>query len=66
MVGACSLQHWFDTDRNPSLDEEVIGLGGYGLTLAVLSSEDLEADPDDGDEEEALEESWAPKFAYGR
>lgn len=66
MVGACSLQHWFDTDRNPSLDEEVIGLGRYGLTLTVLSSEELAIDPDDEDEDEALEESWTPKFAYGR
>lgn len=54
-VGECGLRDWFDTDRNPRLDEEVIGLGKYGLTLTVLSSEELIAAPeDDNEEEEAL------------
>lgn len=66
-VGECGLRDWFDTDRNPRLDEEVIGLGKYGLTLTVLSSEELIADPeDDDDEEEALAKSWTPRFAYDR
>lgn len=50
------------------MDEEVIGLGAYGFTLTVLSSEELADDPDDEayEEEASLIESWTPKFARGR
>jgi hypothetical protein len=67
VVDETSLRVWFDTDRNVPLDEEVIGLGRYGLTLTVLSSEALEDDGEsDDDEEHELIERWTPKFAYGR
>ena len=67
MTGECRLADWFDTDRNVSLDEEVIGLGKYGLTLTILSSESLALrDEDDEDEDTALESSWTPRFAYRR
>ena len=67
MTGECQLTDWFDTDRNATLDEEVVGLGKYGLTLTVLSSEPLALqDDDEEDEEAALEASWTPRFAYGR
>jgi hypothetical protein len=67
-TGECRLRDWFDTDRNPTLDEQVVGLGSYGLTLTVLSSDELviDTDPDEEDEEAALEESWTPRFARGR
>lgn len=67
-TGECRLRDWFDTDRNPALDEQVVGLGSYGLTLTVLSSDELavDTDPDEEDEEAALEESWTPRFARGR
>ena len=67
-TGDCRLRDWFSTDRNPALDEQVVGLGSYGLTLTVLSSEALaiDTDQDDEDEDAALEESWTPKFARGR
>jgi hypothetical protein len=58
---------WFDTDRHVRLDEEVIGLGRYGFTLTVLSSESLaESDDEDEDDEEETVERWTPRFAYGR
>lgn len=61
------LFRWFEGDRRIELDEEVIGLGSYGLTLTVLSSEDLPESPDEDEDEEAqLIESYTPKFAYGR
>nr|WP_281720199.1 ImmA/IrrE family metallo-endopeptidase [Nitrosomonas nitrosa] len=67
MTGECCLSDWFDTNRSVTLDEEVIGLGKYGLALTVLSSEPLTLqDDDDEDEDAALEESWTPRFAYGR
>lgn len=67
ITGECRLTDWFDTDRNARLDEEVIGLGRYGFTLTVLSSEALAAEePDEDDEEETLLDRWTPRFAYGR
>ena len=67
-TGESHLRDWFETDRNPALDEQVVGLGSYGFTLTVLSSDELAIDPDqdEEDEEAALEESWTPRFARGR
>lgn len=66
--GQSSLAEWFSCERRLALDEEVIGLGSYGFTLTVLSSEELVDDPDDEahDEEQSLQQSWTPRFAYGR
>lgn len=58
-----TLADWFGGGRNIGLDEEIVGLGGYGFTLTVLSSEAMFNDPyEDEDEEAALLESWTPKF----
>lgn len=66
-VDETDLAIWFDGPRKIKLDEEIIGLGKYGYTLTVLSSELLPEDPlDEEDEDAALEESWTPRFAYGR
>lgn len=62
-----TLVDWFGGSRSIRLDEEILGLGKYGYTLTVLSSDELPIDPDDDyDEDEELEESWTPRFAYGR
>lgn len=68
VTGECRLRDWFDTDRSPALDEQVIGLGSYGLTLTVLSSDELVIDSelDEDDEEAALRENWTPRLARGR
>jgi hypothetical protein len=67
MAGETSLSEWFDGPVAVRLDEEVIGLGSYGFTLTVFSSEDLPEEPDEEeDEEKTLEERWRPRFAYGR
>ncbi len=62
------LQTGFLAPASCPLDEEVVGLGSYGFTLTVLSSDELAEDPYDEDfaEEEALIESWTPRFARGR
>lgn len=61
------LSAWFDGPASISLDEEIVGLGSYGLTLTVFSSEEMPDDPyEDDDHDEKLIESWTPKFAYGR
>lgn len=67
VVDETDLGTWFDGPSKIKLDEEVIGLGRYGYTLTVLSSERLPEDPlDEEDEESELERSWTPRFAYGR
>jgi len=61
------LGTWFDGNARIALDEEVIGLGSYGFTLTILSSETLPDDPDQEENEEAeLIERWTPRFAYKR
>lgn len=44
--------------------EEVIGLGAYGMTLTVLSTRNIEDTTygADDDSDEALVESWTPRF----
>lgn len=62
-----TLSVWFEGSAHTTLDEEIVGLGSYGLTLTVLSSEEITEDPyEDEDEDEKLVDSWTPKFAYGR
>jgi len=59
---ASDLQNWFDSDRSIQITEEVIGLGTYGKTLTVLTALDLEEQIEDIAEEEALLDSWTPRF----
>ncbi|HBN22564.1 MAG TPA: hypothetical protein DD412_04940 [Holosporales bacterium] len=59
--GDTNLQHWFGGDHEIEMLEEIIGLGSYGKTLTVLSTSDLPT-IEDLDEEEALMESWTPRF----
>lgn len=63
-----NLADWFDGPGHIRLDEEIVGLGSFGYTLTVFSSDALAEDPDDedADEEARLIESYTPKFAYGR
>jgi Zn-dependent peptidase ImmA (M78 family) len=62
-----SLNEWFDGEASVRLDEEIVGLGRYGFTLTVFSSEGLPDEPnEEEDEEQALEESYRARFAYGR
>lgn len=66
VCGQTTVADWFDGPKI-SLDEEVIGLGSYGLTLTILSSDALSEDPDEVEDEDAdLIESYTPRFAYGR
>lgn len=62
-----SLDTWFDGNSRIALDEEIIGLGSYGFTLTILSSETLPEDPDQElDEEAELIEQWTPRFSNKR
>lgn len=50
---------WFGGDHSANLSEEIVGLGRYGRTLTVLTS-DLSAEEDQA--ERQLEDSWIPRF----
>ena len=54
-----NLRDWFGGSRSLPGREEIVGLGSYGKTLTILTT-DLFAD--DEDEEADLEESWTPRF----
>lgn len=56
--GEADLHAWFGTRRRIAATEEVLGLGEYGRTLTVITTNTL---PDEEDEEEQLEESWTPR-----
>lgn len=67
VCASTDLATWFQGPSDVALDEEIVGLGSYGLTLTVLSSEELPEDPyEEDDEDERLLEQWTPRFAYGR
>lgn len=55
---------WLGGKRSVFVTEEVVGLGRYGKTLTVLSSQLIgpEASADEGDDEDNLIESWTPRF----
>ena len=65
--GETWLGDWFGGAKGIALDEEIVGLGSYGFTLTILSSEaQVAASEDDEDEDAELERSWTPRFAYNR
>ena len=57
--GEADLRTWFGTRRRIAATEEVLGLGEYGRTLTVITTDTL---PDEEDEEEQLEKSWTPRY----
>lgn len=56
-----NLQDWFGGSRQIEIAEDIIGLGRYGRTLTVLHSIAL-PEPEDEEDEQALIESWTPRF----
>jgi IrrE N-terminal-like domain len=59
--GTSDLSLWFGGRREREVLEQVVGLGSYGKTLTVLSGCSAFDDEDD-EGDEALEESWTPRF----
>jgi len=56
---------WLGGTRSVVVTEEVVGLGRYGKTLTVLSSQTIGQEDDeheDDDQDEGLIESWTPRF----
>ncbi len=58
------VMDWLGGTRSVTVTEEVVGLGRYGKTLTVLSSESIGRDGDEDEEEDEgnLIESWTPRF----
>jgi hypothetical protein len=54
VTSTSTLDVWFDGGGDAKLNEEVVGLGGYGRILTVLSSDSL-PDPDEAEEGEERE-----------
>lgn len=50
--GETRLGDWFGGPKGLELDEEVVGLGSYGFTLTVLSSEAKLSQPDEEEDED--------------
>lgn len=63
-VGEIDVMDWLGGTRSATVTEEVVGLGRYGKTLTILSSETIGQDAGDHDEddEDDLVESWTPRF----
>lgn len=63
-VSNIDILDWLGGNRSLDAVEEVIGLGGYGKTLTVLTCPTLldETYQDEDDDESELEESWIPRF----
>ena len=57
--GTSMLQDWFNGPRRQEVVEEVVGLGSYGKTLTILTGMEP---PDEMDDDDDLEESWAIRF----
>jgi len=58
--GEGCLQDWFNGEHRQEIREEVVGLGGYGKTLTVLTG--MEHPDEVADEDAELEELWAVRF----
>ena len=59
------IMEWLGTGRSARTHEEVVGLGSYERVLTVLTCPDLLDEgfmDEDDDSDEALEESWTPRF----
>jgi hypothetical protein len=59
-AGSSDLQDWFGGRRSVEISEDVIGLGSYGKTLAVLYG--IELPHEDNHDDDSLQESWTPRF----
>ena len=58
--GTSSFQDWFNGPLRQEVVEEVIGLGGYGKTLTLLTG--IEPPDEIEDDEDDLRESWDVRF----
>jgi hypothetical protein len=59
------IMDWLGGSRSARATEQVIGLGGYGKTLTVLtcpSVRDETFEEDDGDSDEDIAQRWTPRF----
>ena len=61
VTGVSELQDWMGGRYPVEMDEDVIGLGGYGQTLTILTARSA-VDLEELEQDEELVESWRPRF----
>ena len=61
VTGVSELQDWMGGRYQVEMDEDVIGLGGYGQTLTILTARSA-VDLEELEQNEELIESWHPRF----
>ena len=61
VTGVSELQDWMGGRYQVEMDEDVIGLGGYGQTLTLLTARSA-VDLEELGQDEELVESWRPRF----
>ena len=61
VTGVSELQDWMGGRYQVEMDEDVIGLGGYGQTLTLLTARSA-VDLEELEQDEELVESWRPRF----
>ena len=61
VTGVSELQDWMGGRYQVEMDEDVIGLGGYGQTLTILTARSA-VDLEELEQDEELVESWRPRF----
>lgn len=61
MQATSNFQEWFGGRRSIEISEDVVGLSRYGKTLTALYDITI-PEPENEQDEEALIESWTPRF----
>lgn len=56
------VMDWLGGRQSAMVTEEVAGLGRYGKTLTVISSEDIGREDEQDEDDENIVESWTPRF----
>ena len=59
--GVSELQDWIGGRHRVEMSEDVVGLGGYGRTLTVLTARGA-IDVEELEQDEEIDESWRPRF----
>ncbi len=62
-VNEIDVMDWLGGNRSALIAEEVVGLGSYGKTLTILSSESIsQPEEEEEDTDDNLLEKWTPRF----
>jgi len=60
VIATSTLDVWFDGGDDSEINEEVVGLGGYGKTLTVLWADSLPEPSEEEENEETEDQNRLP------